>query len=279
MDVFSEVGAVVGRELRRTFRSAKGIVLLILALLGGTGVTLALVKLEQFQKDKLGDVPTEQLRDARQAALTEAFGDPEMGRYLADAPAILLALLVLTVWLGPMLIALMGFDSISADLQHKTVRFWTVRIRRPSYFVGKVLGLWSVVSIVTLTMSVLTWLITVARGEAPLGEALSWGVRFWFASLPISAAWCGLATLVSSQFKTPILSLLVIFAAFFGVWLTYVIGGLSGATALTYVYPNSYDSWLISPKLDRSLGGAGICLAMGALCTAAGTMLFVRRDV
>ena len=46
-------------------------------------------------------------------------------------------LLFMTIWLTPMLVALMGFDSISADIQHKGVRYWTLRTRRASYFVGK----------------------------------------------------------------------------------------------------------------------------------------------
>jgi hypothetical protein len=44
----SEVRFVAQRELRKSFRSAKGIVLLVLSLLGGTAVTLLLAWVQQL---------------------------------------------------------------------------------------------------------------------------------------------------------------------------------------------------------------------------------------
>ena len=52
--------------------------------------------------------------------------------------------------LMPAVVLLLGFDSVSAERQHRTVRYWTIRTRRASYIVGKFLGLWATCGIVAL---------------------------------------------------------------------------------------------------------------------------------
>src|SRR5207249_987603 len=172
--------------------------------------------------------------------------------------------LTLTVWLGPLLVAILGFDAVSAEVQHRSVRYWTVRARRWSYMVGKFLGLWAIVSAMTLSMHAFIWILVVARGDATFGTTLAWGLRFWAVTLPISAAWCGIATLVGSLFRSPILALLVTFASFFVLWLAWIIGGVSGAEPMMYAYPNFYEEWLLSPRIERAGLGLAACVAFAA---------------
>jgi ABC-type transport system involved in multi-copper enzyme maturation permease subunit len=273
----AEVGLVVGRELRKNLRSVKGILLAALTLLGGFGVSMLLVWAEQARRSAKQLTP-EMVKAAQEQLLSEVYGE-EQGRYLADAPDVLLILLQITVWLGPMLIALMSFDAVSGEIQHRAVRFWTVRTRRSSYFAGKFLGVWAVVSAITFAMSAVIWGVTIARGYAPFGATLSWGLRFWLVSLPMSAAWCGIATLVGSQFRTPILSLLVIFATFFVIWLVRIVAGVAGWHWLAHVYPNFYDTYLLSPNIADALRGFGGCAAFVALTLGPGMLLFQKRDV
>jgi ABC-2 type transport system permease protein len=275
----SEIRFVAQRELGKSFRSAKGIVLLVLSLLGGTGATLLLVKAQQLKREKLAGANADMLRELREDAATQIFGDPQTGKSLADAPEVLVAVLLLTIWLTPLVISLLGFDSVSGDLQHKSVRYWTLRTRRWSYFVGKWAGVWATVSMMTLAMHGLIWLLCIIRGEAPFTTALGWGIRFWVITLPISAAWCGIATFVSSLFRSPIISLLVIFSVFFGLWLFWMIGQVAHVDALQYAYPNFYDAMLINPRIDRAMTGLACCLGMAALYVGGGSYLFSRRDV
>jgi ABC-type transport system involved in multi-copper enzyme maturation permease subunit len=277
----SEIRFVAQRELGKSFRSAKGIVLLVLSLLGGTGATLLLVKAQQLKRENLAldGGSAELLREFRQDAATKIFGDPATGKSLADAPEVLLAVLMLTIWLTPLMISLLGFDSISGDLQHKAVRYWTLRTRRWSYFVGKWAGVWATVSLMTFSMHALIWILCIARGEATAAVALGWGLRFWLITLPISAAWCGVSTFVSSLFKTPIIALLVTFSVFFGLWLFWMVGQVMHTDALQYVYPNFYDAMLINPRLERSMTGLAACVGMAALYIGAGSFLFTKRDV
>jgi ABC-type transport system involved in multi-copper enzyme maturation permease subunit len=275
----SEIRFVVQRELQKSFRSAKGVALLLLSLLGGTGATFLLVKAQQLKRERLGEAPAEAIRALREEAATQAFGDPITGKHLADAPEVLIAVLLLTVWLTPMIISLMGFDTISADLQHKSVRYWTLRTRRPSYFIGKFGGLWATVSVMTLTMHAIIWIVCVVRNEAPAGVALTWGLRFWLVTLPISAAWCAISTLVSSFFKSPIVALLATFGAFFSLWLLWIIGNVAHWDFLMYAYPNYYDSYLVHPQLPKAMTGMAACFAMAAVYLGLGSYLFQRKDV
>lgn len=279
MNPLSEIGLVVARELRKNLRSVKGILLLVLSLLGGAGAAFGVAKLEELKRTRLGDMAPDALHAIREETLTQMYGDPNMGKYLADAPEVLLILLNVTVWLTPMLIALLGFDAVSAEIQHRSVRYWTVRSRRSSYFVGKFVGLWAVVSLITFVMHAFIWVVCIARGQGTAAETLSWGIRFWLVTVPISAAWCGLATLVSSQLRSPILALLLLFASFFALWLVWIIGSVSSLHALVYAYPNTYDTWLLSPRFERVLGGLGACAAFAGATMGVGGALFARRDV
>ena len=279
MSPISEIRFVAQRELAKSFRSAKGIVLLVLSLLGGTGATLLLVYVQQLKRAKLAGANADMLRELREDAATQIFGDPQTGKSLADAPEVLIAVFLLTIWLTPLVISLLGFDTVAGDLQHKSVRYWTLRCRRWSYFVGKFVGVWATVSMMTLAMHSLIWVLCIARGEAPAATALGWGIRFWLITLPMSAAWCGIATFVSSLFRSPIISLLVIFAAFFGLWLFWMIGQVAHVEALQYAYPNFYDAMLVNPRLDRMMTGFACCVGMAALYVGGGSYLFSRRDV
>ena len=283
MNPLTEVRLILLRELRKNFRSAKGIVLLAISLIGSFGAALLLVKLQNFKRAKLAEAADpamlkEGIKGLRIEGLTPIYGETT-ARHIAESPEVLYAGLMITIWLTPLLIALLGFDSFAGDIQHRSVRYWTVRTRRGSYFVGKFLGLWSTVSSVTLAINALIWVVTIARGEATSADTLSWGIRFWIISLPMSAAWCAVAVLVSSFFRMPMLALLSIFAANFALWLLWVIGVAAEVPALLYFYPNHYDKLLLSPQLWTAASGFGACALMATLCIGGGTLLFTKRDV
>lgn len=287
MNPGAEVALVAQRELRKNVRSAKGIVLLVLSLLGGAIVALILAFFEKKKREliasELASLPPEAAAELtnkiqREIILQLGDGDEALGDALVKAPGALLGALKVTVWFGPLLVALLGFDAISGELQHRTVRYWTVRTRRLSFYVGKVLGLWSVVSLLTLLVHALIWGIVIARGEAA-GAVIEWGPRLWAVTLPISLVWCAIAQLVASQFRAPILSLLVTLGSFFVLWIGYVLALSGKVPPLLYLYPNAYDNWLLHPHPDRLFEGLGICLASAAVYVAAGAAVFAKRDV
>jgi ABC-type transport system involved in multi-copper enzyme maturation permease subunit len=279
MSPAAEVAIVAQREVRKNVRSAKGIALLALSLMGGVVAALVFAWFDKLKQEKLASLPPEGVVEAqRQIILMLGDGDEALGDALSKAPGALLGAFKITVLFGPALVALLGFDALSGELQHRTVRYWTVRTRRVSYYVGKVLGLWVVVSALTLLVHLLVWTVVIARGETA-GAVIEWGPRLWATTLPLSLVWCSIAQLVASQFRAPMLSLLLTFGCFFVLLIAYVAGASGKLPPLQYIYPNVYDTWLLHPHPDRFFEGLGICLVSAAAYIAAGAAAFVQRDV
>jgi ABC-type transport system involved in multi-copper enzyme maturation permease subunit len=279
MNPLVEVWLILGRELRKNLRSAKGLIMIGLSLLGAMACTFRIPKIEEglAEAQRLGP---DQLHEAKAKLFGEMYMNEGTGENLASAPIKLVVLFYLAVWLAPLLVAILGFDGVPSEIQYRTVRYWTVRCRRSSYYVGKFLGLWVVVSLITLVMHSLIWVVTIARGEATTAETLHWGVRFFLVSLPIGAAWCGIATLISSFLRTPVLALLLTCATFFMLFFVgAIVGRSSHNETLQLVYPNSYDAWILSPDLQRAVAGVAIMVGFALVTTVVGAFVFSTRDV
>ena len=279
MNPLLEVWLIVLREARKNLRSVKGLVMLSLSVLGAMACTFRIPKMEEGLEaaQKIG---ADQLHDAKAKFFADMYGSDSAGERLADAPVKLVILFFLAVWLAPLLVAILGFDGVPSDVQYRSVRYWTVRVRRSSYYVGKFVGLWFVVSVITLVMHSLIWGVTIARADASAADTLAWGIRFYLISLPISAAWCGIATLVASLLRTPILALLLICSTFFTL---FFAGGIVGRSqhneVLQGIYPNGYDAWMLSTDLRHAFIGLAITLGFAVVTTAAGAFVFSMRDI
>ena len=291
MSPATEIRLIVARELRRSIRSVKGIILGVLTLIGGFIASLVCVWIEGSDRENAQATTTAAYTELRKAAIEKATNDPDFAAYAASVPSSLLVFLKITVWLGPLLIALLGFDLMSSELQHRSVRFWTVRTRRWSYFTGKMLGLWAIVSLITFVINLIAGTVVAARGYVTIGQLLTWGVRFWFVAVVIAGTWAAVASFISSCFKTPILSLLTTFVTFFAMWVVGLVGFFERARdSLTsgvakdmywyeYLYPNGYDTLLLAPQTTKVLTALGVLLGFVVLANVAGSALFQRRDV
>jgi ABC-type transport system involved in multi-copper enzyme maturation permease subunit len=280
MGPFQEVQLVAGRELRKTFRSAKGLILAALTLAGGGGFSVLFAWIARLRTEQLPNTPdaAEMAARMQEQLYTQVYG-ADTGKFLLPAPYALLMMAEATLALAPLLVALIGFDAVSAELQHRTVRFWVVRSRRASYVAGKFLGLWFAVVAVLLAMNLVVWTAIVVVGHEPVEHVVRWGAGFFVVVVPVSAAWCGIATLVGSQFRVPILALMSICAAMFGLLIVRGVAGFARVDALAYVYPNAYDHLLLSPHASEvALGFAGPLL-IAAATTAAAALAFERRDL
>jgi ABC-type transport system involved in multi-copper enzyme maturation permease subunit len=272
-------------------RSVKGIILAVLTLIGAFITSLICVRIEQALRDKVGAADTAQFAEIRKTAIENITGDAGFASYMANVPLSLQFFLQSTIWLGPLLIALLGFDTMSSELQHRSVRFWAIRTRRWSYFAGKMLGLWVTVALMTLVINIVAGTVVAAKGYVTAGQLLTWGVRFWFVAVLIAGTWAALATFISSCFKTPLLSLLTTFLTFFIMWVISLVGLFSRASdALTsgvakdmnwyeYLYPNTYDTLLLSPETGKVLMALGILIGFIVVANGAGAVLFQRRDI
>lgn len=300
MSPASEIVLVAGRELKKSIRSVKGIILGILTLLGSLMAVLICIWIESGVRQDFGADSTAALQDAYESQAVKAGADPAVAHYVAHMPISLVTFLKVLVWIGPLLVALLGFDSVSGDLQNRGIRYWTVRTRRWSYLLGKFFGLWGIVSAVTLLLMVISSIAVLIRGYITVGDFFTWGLRCWLVSAMIVGVWTAVATFVSSRFKTPLLALLSTCAAFFCMWLPGVIGwavrwvtaiqqssqakATARATVLDirwyeYLNPNSYDDLLLSPKPLHVAEGVGACALYIIVFVGLGTVLFAKKDV
>jgi ABC-type transport system involved in multi-copper enzyme maturation permease subunit len=284
-----EIALVVRRELRRNLRSAKGIALGVLTLLGAFVSALVCTSIEGSKRELAGDATA--YLEFKRAAIEKFTGDAAFAAHIASAPESLLLFLKINVWLAPLLVALLGFDSISGDLQNRTVRYFTLRTRRSSYFAGKLLGLWAIVALVTLAIHALADGVALSRGYVGASDIATWGVRFWLAGVAIAGAWVGMATLISASLRSPGAALLTTCAAFFALWIAGTVGSVARLSQLAgsesaspvrwfeYLYPNSYDTLLLAPQAAKIATGAGALLGFVAVALVAGAALFEARDV
>jgi ABC-type transport system involved in multi-copper enzyme maturation permease subunit len=286
-----EIALTVRRELRKNVRSARGIILGVLTLLVSAIAVWVCIYVETAQRDKLGATSTEAFTDMKRDLIEKATGDAGFAATVASLPLSLLAFLKFAVWVGPLIVALMGFDTIAGDMHHRTVRYFTVRTRRWSYVAGKFFGLWALVALATGVLLSICGVAIFAKGYVTVGPLLRWGAEFWLISLPIAAAWTAIAVFVSSIYKQPVLALLTTFGVFFVLWVfglvaffahvqDEVVGSLTGDMRwYEYLYPNSYDTLLLSTKPPQVAKATGILLGFSALLTAGGAFLFSKRDV
>jgi ABC-type transport system involved in multi-copper enzyme maturation permease subunit len=295
---FAETRFMVQRELRKSFRSLKGILLTALTVAGGGGLALLFAQSDDVRQKAMAakQVTPEQLQTVKTLFLGWWFMDGDTAKHVAEAPGLLFFLFAVSLILMPAVVLLLGFDAVSAERQYKTVRYWTIRSRRSSYILGKWLGLWATCAVVALGMHALIWVVCSARGEAPIGQIVSWGFKFWLASMPILGVWCAVSVLISSLMRIPILALLSTAGIFFLWWLVYFVAWVgdhgklpedpsvpveinTSPRAILYIFPNFYDRYILSPHAGQFLTGLAVCFGFAALLLAASSALFARRDV
>ena len=289
MSPLVEIVLIAQREVRRSARSVKGVLVGALTLLGALFTSLVCVWIEQASRANAPSAA--QFVELKQQALEKATGDGTLSAYLANSPTSLFFFLEATVWGIPILVTLLGFDAVAGELQGQTVRYWTVRARRSSYFMGKLFGLWATVGAVVFAMNAIAGVVVLGRGYVTVGELLYWGLRFWLVAVLIAGAWSGLSTLISACFRTPMLSLLATVGVF---WALGIFGVIAAAARRSdalvrgivrpmswyeYLYPNSYDVALLSPDRGKFLVALGILVVLIAGVAAVGGALFQRRDL
>lgn len=280
MTAFQEAYLVAGREVRRNLTSVRGVVLLVFCVMGAViaAMIMAWVRSVDVFGTNVDNLSARQATMVWEALLAKQY-DPVTAKDIARAPVLLYFASIIGARLSAALVALIGFDAVSGDLQYRAVRYVTMRVHRASYYAGKVLGLFVVACVMMLVTHFFIWGVAVARGATSVSEVLRWGPRMWLVDVPIVAAWCGIAQLVGSQFRAPILALLLTFMSFFALWIVHAIAFFTELPPLSYVYPCSFDGLLLSPTVERVLLGAAGGFGVALLTSAIGAFAFTRRDL
>lgn len=280
MHVLRETGFVVERELRRNFRSARGMALYALTLLGGLVSTLIGAKANEIGGDIRSDYGDTMLKTGAAKVYEILYrGDAIVAERLSQAPSTLVLTAWASVWLCPLLVALIGFDAISAERQHRTLRYMTVRSRRSSYFVGKWLGLWLTSAIVLFGVQLISWLCDLGLVHNDASDVFTWGPALYLVAVPILGAWSAVATFMGSLVKTPMIALLLIFGVFTLQWLIGNFHSESMGKYLAFAYPGSFDHLLLRTGIKQIGMGLAASLAFPLVFVGGGAWLFSRSEV
>jgi ABC-type transport system involved in multi-copper enzyme maturation permease subunit len=285
MGIGSEIIHTLFRELRRTIRSAKGIVGTALFLLGGIGFALVVFNtLSRLQYYSANRAQQESVREnGLQAMYDGVEGKDEIVRYLLKMPEPLIAYYPMATFFVGMLIFVWGFDAIAGDVQYRTIRYVTLRARRPSLVIGRWLALWLSSVIANLLVSAVLWLGLVVKGGFEVGVVAEYGFRVLAASSVFSLWYAALTIFCSSLYRTPVLGLLTTLGISVGL---YVVKGLSSIStmpewvkALHKALPGSWDDLLLSPAFSQWGVGMGVCFAWTFVAVAAASVVLQKRDV
>jgi ABC-type transport system involved in multi-copper enzyme maturation permease subunit len=271
-----EVGIVAQRELLRNLRSTKGIAMFSLFFLGGLVPAVIQLMIRRWA----GDVPDEVARSGFQTFLEKSHGSEAIAKHLVGAPPIVYFLFQGTLIFLPLLVLVVGFDQIVGEVQHRTLRYSSVRAARSSIVTGKALGIWGVVAVMISVLHLTVWMISLIQGGRAAGATFSWGGRFLLFSVFCAGAYVGFASLMSSLFRTPIVALFVGAGVGFAIWLANgILGAFATTERITWAFPNRYERLLVEPDPLRVVLGLGLFVAWGAACAGLASFIVSRRDV
>ena len=260
MSALDEVKLTALREIRRNLRSAKGLSMVILFLIGGVVPNLLLLAVRLYARNKGIPEPTEeQVQQGFKILLEQPWPFGFAGEdldYLSKCPPLVFFTFYFSTYFLPWFSLMLGFDQVAGDVQHRTFRFMTVRARRGALVAGKALGVWALVAMMVLLMHSTVWMIAIARGDGSAGAIFVWGLKGWFFCTVYSAAFIGLATMISALVRTPALALFIGVGSLLGLWFIKFVSWLMGMSEkmkfmqhAKWAFPANYFELMLSHDL------------------------------
>jgi len=268
---FPDIVTVARGELAATFRGRRGWLLaLALFLLGAIPSLLRLLGQHSAQ--------AAELHRAHAAALVKIY-DRDIARALLDCPPVLVVVALATFFFQPLIVLFAGSDRLAAEIDSGSIRFWTVRAPRAEIVVGKMLGLWAVVSLLTIGVQAAITVVAIVDQPRDWVWTLRWAAEIMLYSSASALVYASLCTFLSVVLARPRLVFLLGFGVVFALRIARTVLRERDATRLASMVPGALDQLFLSagagPKLAATAVVAGWSLA---LMTGA-ALVFQRRSV
>lgn len=300
-----EITTIWKGETRRTARSARGFALAVLflfaeALTLGVGGCINVSANKQFDElvSSQGGEPAavrEQMTLKKKEILKAVTRNSDATvAVFAEVPLVLLFVFFATTFFLPLLIALMGFDQISAEVGPKSIRYLVVRAQRSSILVGKYLSqitfLGALLLVCVLAMvGVTKWL----NAEFTWLSCFTWTARLWGAVMVIALSYAALTALCSSVTRAGPLSLFLNVISLFVLWFiglisnVWALPGTTGVLGQTesplayirYLVPSQFESLLLSNAPLELAGGVLAHLGFGMVFLGLAHVALKQRDL
>jgi len=219
--------------------------------------------------------------DAYQKIVESLVGDKARAEYYLSIPLIILFFFWASRLFLPWLIALMTYDQIAGEIQHRSARYTLLRANRGALLGGKIGANMFLVVILTVVTNLI--LISIAAWKIPgfdLGASAYHLLRFWLLILPLGLAWVCLMALLSSLFRTPYLALLAGLGVILVTGLLNMLSTVWESIApLRYAFPWHWASYLLSQETGDQLMGVAGLLGFALLFGASAYLVLKRRDL
>ncbi len=186
----------------------------------------------------------------------------------------------------PLLVVLVSFDHLAAELNSRSICFTVVRVSRRSFLAGKLLAQATLFAALTAVASLaLVGLAAIMLQSFSTASALPGLLRLWLLLLPYGLAYLALASFCSASTKEPTLALVMAIGAMIGLrtlgWLRHIPTGhsLSFLRHLHWLSPATYQDGLWQSGLRGPLTSVAAYLAFAAVFTLLADLRLARRDL
>ena len=197
METFKDTWTIFGAELRRALKSPRVLLVLVLYVAFSAGVMLAtgaLAHQAQLQAEAQGQ-GTGGLESPKAALLAMLFGqDRGLVESLLGLPAVLLVVFKLGL----------VFDTVSAELQTRSLRYLSVRTSRTALALGKALALGAVVVLLVTFVHLGAFAYAVSSvSDFSAADAVHAWPRLWGTTALVGLGMAALTTLCSTASRAP----------------------------------------------------------------------------
>jgi len=297
MQTWIDTLIVFAAELRRALRSPRVLLVLFLYLaFAGVAMLGAGWLARQSQAQLIAQGQSMEALSSPKAGFLAMFFRPDRAliESLVDIPAAVLVVFVLGRFFLSVYVALLGFDTVSAELQTRSLRYLGVRTSRTALALGKGLALATLVLIlVTLVHLGAFGDALVSVPEFSLADAARAWPRLWGTTVLLGLAMGALTTLCSTLTRSPALALTLNLAVLFALWVAGIVSDgarmmrlvpgreseASWQEHLGLLVPSTWSTEALYPDAARSLPAALVLLGFALLFTAGAVATLRTRDL
>jgi ABC-type transport system involved in multi-copper enzyme maturation permease subunit len=265
---FTDILTVARAETAAAFRGRKGLSLVVvLILLAGLPSMLRL----------LGEhsVDAAALQRAHLAALVKIY-DVAIARTLVDCPPALVVSALATFFFQPFLVLYAGSDRLAAEIDSGSIRYLTVRAPRGGIAVGKAVGLWAIVSLVTIGVQLAITIVAIVDAPGEWLSTLRWFAAIATFSCAAAVVYASLCTFLGALLARPRLVFLIGIGLVLALRLVRTALREHNAERLSTIFPGALDQLFLTPGAAAKLQATAV-VAAWSLVLLTGTVLVFRR--
>lgn len=271
------------REMVLSFR-AIAFVILYAGLAGGMGYACDQIDQKsdgQITKaaTQIAELPQED-RDEQIDKIVEETGasasDASLLRFFADdtLPLKVKFVLLVSTFIIPALIFLIGFNRISDDIHTKYTRYVLQRVHRGPYLAGKIFGHWLVSFLAVVLVQLSLLIVGDAFDVFELSETLPNMPVIWAGFAIFVLAYVAFMAVFSSWLTPPIAALFLALIALFALKMGTAIGSLAyKPIGRAWLGSWDYGLWRLEPM------AVAVYLAYAGLFTGLAYWILRRRDL